>query len=366
MDRDMLYQVALTMVPQIGDVHMASLLQHFETAEEVFSAGRRVLDKIPGIGPVRSKSIRSFKDFSKAEKELDFTRKYGIQVLCRNHPGYPKRLLHCYDAPSLLYYKGNADINTSRILAIIGTRNHTGYGREITGHIIRELAPYEVLIVSGLAYGIDAVAHKASLDNRLQTIGVIAHGLDRIYPPVHASLARAMIQSGGLLTDLRSGTAPDKQNFPKRNRIVAGIADAVVVIETDIKGGSMITAELANSYNKDVFALPGKVTDAKSTGCNYLIRSNKAALATSGKDILEYMNWSNPVMPKNIHQKKLFIDLTPEEKRITEMLSEQTSAHIDEINLHCRLSSSAIAAAMLHLELEGIITALPGKHYKLS
>jgi DNA processing protein len=175
-----------------------------------------------------------------------------------------------------------------------------------------------------------------------------------------------MTRSGGLLTDLRSGTAPDKQNFPKRNRIVAGIADAVVVVETDIKGGSMITAELANNYNKDVFAIPGKVTDVKSAGCNYLIRSNKAALATSGKDILEYMNWSNPATTKNIHQKKLFIDLAPEEKKITEMLSEQASVHIDEINLHCGLSSSSIAAAMLHLELEGIIIALPGKHYKLS
>lgn len=366
MDRDIVYQIALTMVPQIGDIHAASLLQHFKNAEAIFSAGRPVLDKIPGIGPVRSKSIKNFKDFDKAEKELEFTAKYGIQVVNRHHPAYPKRLLHCYDAPSLLYYKGNADLNTQRVLAIIGTRSHTAYGKEITGEIVRELAAANVLVVSGLAYGIDAVAHKASLDNELQTIGVIAHGLDRIYPAAHTSLARAMIQSGGLLTDLRSGTAPDKQNFPKRNRIVAGIADAVLVIETDIKGGSMITAELANNYNKDVFAIPGKVTDAKSAGCNYLIRNNKAALATSGKDILEFMNWSDTTISKTTRQKKLFIDLSPEEKMITEILEEHTSVHLDEINLRCGLSSSAIAAAMLHLELEGIVTTLPGKHYKLS
>ncbi|MBS1752386.1 MAG: DNA-protecting protein DprA [Bacteroidetes bacterium] len=366
MDKDLIYQIALTLVPQIGDVHAASLLQHFNSAEEIFSAGRSTLDKIPGIGPIRSKSIKTFNDFSKAEKELEFSRKYCIQVIHRQHPAYPKRLLHCYDAPSLLYYKGNADLNTTRILAIIGTRSHTGYGKEITNQIIRELASSKVLIVSGLAYGIDAIAHKASLDNGMQTIGVIAHGLDRIYPTAHTALARSMTQSGGLLTDLRSGTAPDKQNFPRRNRIVAGIADAVLVIETDIKGGSMITAELANNYNKDVFAVPGKVTDAKSAGCNYLIRNNKAALATSGKDILEFMNWSNTAISKTIHQKKLFVDLSPEEKMITEILGENTSVHIDEINLRCGLSSSSIAAAMLHLELEGIITTLPGKHYKLS
>lgn len=366
MDRDILYQIALTMVPHIGDVHAASLLQHFNSAEEIFSAGKPVLDKIQGIGPVRSKSIRAFKDFSKAEKEIEFTRKYGIQVIHRQHPAYPKRLLHCYDGPSLLYYKGNADLNTSRVLAIIGTRSNTGYGKEITTQIIRELASSKVLIVSGLAYGIDAVAHKASLDNEMQTIGVIAHGLDRIYPPAHTSLARAMTQSGGLLTDLRSGTTPDKQNFPKRNRIVAGMADAVLVIETDIKGGSMITAELANNYNKDVFAIPGKVTDSKSAGCNYLIRNNKAALATSAKDILEFMNWSNAAMSKNIHQKKLFVELNPEEKMIIEILEGNTSVHIDEIHLRCGLNSSSIAAAILHLELEGIISTLPGKHYKLS
>ncbi len=366
MDRDMLYQIALTMVPQIGDVHAASLLQYFKSAEEVFSASRSVLDKIPGIGPVRSKSIKDFKDFNKAEKELEFTGKYGIQVIHRQHPAYPKRLLHCYDAPSLLYYKGNADLNTSKVLAIIGTRSHTSYGKDITTQIVRELAPSKVLIISGLAYGIDAVAHKASLDNEMQTIGVIAHGLDRIYPSAHTALARAMIQSGGLLTDLRSGTAPDKQNFPRRNRIVAGIADAILVIETDIRGGSMITAELANNYNKDVFAVPGKVTDPKSAGCNYLIRNNKAALVTSGKDILEFMNWSNTAKSKTIQQKKLFIDLSPEEKLITEILNENESVHIDEINLRCGLSSSSIAAAILHLELEGIISTLPGKHYKLS
>ncbi|HEX5026918.1 MAG TPA: DNA-processing protein DprA [Agriterribacter sp.] len=364
MSGDLFYHIALTMVPHIGDVHAKELLQHFGEAERVFAARKSELDRFPGIGTVRSKSIKSFTGFKRVEEELCFIEKYKIKVLTQHAKDYPKRLLHCYDAPLVLYYRGNANLNEQKVVAVIGTRNPTDYGKEMTCKIIEDLAQHKAVIISGLAYGIDALAHKTSLKNNLQTIGVLAHGLDRIYPAAHHSLAREITTQGGLLTDFMSGTKPDKQNFPKRNRIVAGIADATVVIETNMNGGSMITAELANNYNKDVFAVPGKTTDAKSIGCNYLIKSNKAALITSGKDISDFMSWIHPTAARKPKQKELFVELAPAEKKVLEIISEKESISIDDINLQSGLSSSSIAAAILNLELNDLITSLPGKIYK--
>jgi len=225
------------------------------------------------------------------------------------------------------------------------------------------LHSYDVLVVSGLAYGIDAIAHKLAIKTGLKTIGVLAHGLDRIYPPAHRSLAKEMIEQGGLLTDFMSGDEPDRQNFPKRNRIVAGLADATIVIETGIKGGSMITAELANGYNKDVFAFPGRVKDAKSEGCNYLIRKNKAALISHANDLIEFMNWEEKKGEPKI-QRSLFVKLTAQEEKIMNVISEKESIHIEEICAACALKSSEIASAILNLELQSVIQALPGKRYK--
>ncbi|MCO5238213.1 MAG: DNA-processing protein DprA [Chitinophagaceae bacterium] len=362
---DLLYHIALTMVPNIGDVHARALLDIFGNAENIFSAKRAKLDTLPGIGAIRSKSIKTFKEFSRAEEELRFIEKYKISVLRYTDPAYPKRLLNCYDAPSLLYFKGNADLNAPKILAVIGTRSHTEYGKEMTYAIIEDLAQYGILIISGLAYGIDTLAHRAAVKNKLCTVGVLAHGLDRIYPSPNKSLAKEMMENGGLLSDFKSGTQPDKQNFPRRNRIVAGMADATLVVETQINGGSMITAELANGYNKDVFALPGRSTDPRSAGCNFLIRSNKAALITSAKDIIEFMNWGTPLEKRKIIQKELFIELTEQEKTIMNIIREKESVSIDEITPGCNFSSSAIAGALLNLELQGIIARLPGKLYKL-
>ncbi|MCC6289765.1 MAG: DNA-protecting protein DprA [Chitinophagaceae bacterium] len=366
MNNDILHHIALTLVPQIGDVQMRELLQHFESAKDIFLTKKTNLEKIPGIGSIRAQHIKAFKDFSRAEEEIAFTEKYKIQILTPGNPNYPKRLLNCYDSPSVLYYKGTADLNTAKIISVIGSRTHTEYGREMTTRIIEELAEHKVLVVSGLAYGIDAIAHKIALKNDLPTVGILAHGLDRIYPSAHSSLAKDMIKDGGILSDFMSGTKPDKQNFPKRNRIVAAIADATIVIETSLQGGSMITAELAGNYNKDVFAVPGKATDVKSAGCNYLVRSNKAALITCGKDIIDFMNWDTRVSPKKIRQAVLFTELTPEQTAIVELLSKKDAVHIDEINLNCDFSSSIIAAAILNLELQGLIISLPGKLYKLN
>jgi DNA processing protein len=365
---ELLYQLALTDVPNIGCVHAKILAQEFGSAEKIFKAKQQLLEKIEGIGEVRAKAIKSFSDFSKAEEEIKFIEKYNIKPLFLSDKNYPQRLLNCYDSPTLLYYKGDADLNVSKIVAIIGTRNHTDYGKQQTEKLVKELSSQNVLIVSGMAFGIDAIAHKASVKNNLPTIGVLAHGLDQMYPPEHSNLAKEMIKhGGGLLTEFRSKTKPDKHNFPTRNRIVAGMSDAVIVMESGEKGGSLITAELANGYNKDVFAMPGKVTDNKSAGCNFLIRNNKAMLLTDAEELIEVMGWEeNSKKSKVKSQKELFIELSKDEKIIVDMLKEKETTHIDEINIRSGLSSSAIAVAILNLELQGVVATLPGKLYRLN
>lgn len=365
MNKELLYRIALTLIPNIGPVQAKLLLQHYE-AEEIFKAKKSSLEKIEGIGSIRANNISLFDDFKIAEKEMDFLEKYKVQPLFITDKGYPQRLLNCYDSPTLLYYKGDASLNLSKIIAIVGTRNHTEYGKQLTEKFVGDLSDSGIVIISGLAYGIDAVAHKAAIKNKLTTIGVLAHGLDQVYPSQHTALAKDMLkQNGGLLTEFRSGSRPDKHNFPARNRVVAGMSDAVVVVETGIKGGSMITAELANGYNKDVFAFPGRVTDNKSGGCNYLIRSNKAVLLTEADELLELMNWKETREVRSKKQKELFIELTAEEKIILDLLNEKDEIHIDEINLRSGLSNSAIAAAILSLELQNVIFCLPGKRYSL-
>lgn len=293
MSNDLLYQLSLTLVPNIGPVQAKILLQHFDAAE-IFKARKTALEKIEGIGGIRANNIKAFTDFSKAEEEIGFIEKYKIKSLFLTDKDYPQRLLNCYDSPILLYYRGTADLNGSKVIAIVGTRNNSDYGKQVTEKLIKELATQNVLIVSGLAFGIDAIAHKSAIKNQLPTVGVLGHGLDQIYPSEHSGLAKDMIKHrGGLLTEFRSHSKPDKHNFPIRNRIVAGMSDATIVIETGIKGGSMITAELANGYNKDVFAFPGRTSDTKSAGCNYLIKNNKAVLLTDAQELIEMMGWES-------------------------------------------------------------------------
>jgi len=366
MTNELLYQIALTLIPNIGPVQAKILLQQYEPAD-IFKAKKSALEKIEGIGTVRAASIKAFVDFSIAEHEIAFIEKYKIKPLFIGSNEYPKRLLNCYDSPTLLYYRGDADLNHEKIISIIGTRNHTDYGKQITEQLIEELIEQNIMVISGLAYGIDAIAHKAALKNNLKTIGVLAHGLDQVYPSQHTNLAKDMIKAGGgLLTEFRSKTKPDKHNFPIRNRIVAGICDATIVAETGIKGGSMITAELANNYNKDVFAFPGRTNDSKSAGCNYLIKNNKAVLLTDAQELIELMNWEPRKKPVVKKQKELFIELSPEEKLVIDILKEKESVHIDEINLKSGLSSSSVAAAILNLELQNVVLSLPGKLYQIA
>jgi DNA processing protein len=366
MDSELIFQLALTQVPQIGFVHARILVQQLGSASAIFKASHDTLEKIEGIGEVRARSIRHFSAFASAEKEIHFLEKYKVNALFMTAPEFPKRLLNCYDHPVLLFYKGSANLNASRVVAIVGTRTNSEYGKQFADKLVKELRDLGVLIISGLAFGIDAIAHRCAIKNNLPTIGVVAHGLDQMYPPEHSGLAKEMIkEGGGLLTELRSGVKPDKHHFPGRNRIVAGISDAVVVIETGIKGGSMITADLANSYNRDVFAVPGKTTDVKSAGCNHLIQSNKAILLTDAQQLIETLGWEEKPKTRRITQRELFIPLSEEEKVVVTILAEKENMHIDELNLRSGLHSSAIAAAILNLEMQNVIQCLPGRMYKL-
>ena len=366
MSDSLLYKIALTLIPNIGPVQAKILLQHF-SPEQIFRTKRTSLEKIEGIGGVRANNIKVFDNFSVAEDEIAFIEKYKINSLFITDKNYPQRLLNCYDSPTLLYYRGDADLNASKIVSVIGTRSNTDYGKQVTESLIKELTSLNVSVVSGLAYGIDAIAHKAALKNNLPTIGVLAHGLDQIYPLQHANLAKEMVKNGGgILTEFRSSTKPDKHNFPIRNRIVAGISDATIVIETGLKGGSIITAELANGYNKDVFAIPGRITDTKSAGCNALIKSNRAALLTEVSDLVSYLGWEEkPKKHLQRPQKELFIELTADEKMVIDILKEKESIHIDELNLKSGLTSSEVAAVILNLELQNVIASMPGKLYRL-
>ena len=365
MHHDLLHRIALTLTPNIGDVRAKALLERFGSASSIFSAPKKQLESIEGIGTIAANSIKYFNDYKICEEEISFIEKNNITPLFISDENYPKRLLNCYDSPTLLYYKGNADLNASKIISIVGTRNNSDYGKVTCENLLQDLAEEDVLVISGLAFGIDTIAHKASLKNKLKTVGVLAHGLDKIYPAQNKSLAKEMLTHGGLLTDFRSGTKPDRQNFPSRNRIVAGICDALIVIESSIKGGSLISAELANSYNKDVFAIPGRVNDLRSEGCNYLIKNNKSLLITSADDLLHIMNWKDE--PKKVKkQRELFIELTPDEKIITDILAQQETIQIDQLYLKSGLSSSAVANALLMLEMQGVITMMPGKVFKLS
>lgn len=363
-NNDLLYRIALTLIPNIGCVQAKTLVDFYGSAENVFKAKKKELSGIDNIGLVRAANIKSFEAFSAAEAEIKFIEKYKIQPLFITDKNYPQRLLHCYDLPTLLYYRGNADLNTSKIISIVGTRNNTDYGKQVTEKLVNELATLDVLVVSGLAFGIDVIAHKCALENKLATVGVLAHGLQTIYPRQHKTMAKVMLEHGGLLTEFKHNDKPDKFNFPRRNRIAAGMADATIVVETAVKGGSMITAELANNYNRDVFAVPGRTTDAKSAGCNYLIQSNKAVLFTDATALMENMGWQAKKVQKKL-QAELFIDLSNDEKLIIDILKEKDLTHIDEINMRSNLASSSIAAAILNLELQNIVAGLPGKMYKL-
>lgn len=363
MSQTLLCEIALTFIPGIGPVSAKSLLAHCGSAENVFRESFFMLSRVPGIGPVMAKSVSGFSDFERAEKELLFIEKHRIRPLFFTHPDYPYRLKQIADGPVMLFVRGGMDLNAERILGIVGTRKPSAHGKEICRQLIAGLRSSECRIISGMAYGIDIIAHREALRNEMLTAAVVAHGLDRMYPPGHIHTAREMIaREGAIVTEFATGTKPDAPNFPRRNRIVAGLCDAILVIESAEQGGSLITADLAFQYDRDVMAVPGRPADHGSTGCNKLIKSNKACLVEDASDVLKIMNWDQETRPVN-NQQSLPLDLTKDEKFVLETL-ENAIHSIDKLTAMVQMPPGKLSHVLLELELRDLIETLPGKKYK--
>lgn len=363
---DKLYQLALTLVPGIGHVLVKNLVSYAGSAEQVFGLSKARLLKIPGIGDKTASEIRRQTVMAEAEKQLLLAEKEDVNLLFYTDKEYPNRLKQIYDAPSLIYFRGTADLNHTRILSIVGSRKATGYGKSFVQHLLKEIKSSNIIIVSGLAYGIDIAAHKAALAEDIPTIGVLASGIDIIYPDLHRKYAQAMLANGGLLSEYPIGTTPDPARFPARNRIIAGLSDATLVVEAAAKGGALITADLAADYDREVFALPGNVNHETSAGCNNLIKKNIAQLITSPEDLSFYLQWEQSAV--GVESKKSFIEdefSTEEWAVISTLLDNGQSLHIDEISWRSQTQISQLASILLSLEFKGLIDSLPGKKFAL-
>lgn len=350
----------------IGPRLSRQLLAHCGSVDQIFAMSKKELSLVPGIGKVGADYIHSKSYLAEAEAELIFVEKNEISLVWFEDNAYPRRLKHCEDAPLVLYYKGAGSLNPKRVVSIVGTRNATMYGKKIVEDLVQDLQALEVQVVSGLAYGIDIHAHRQCVKHEVSTVGVLGHGLDRIYPAAHREIALQMLDKGGLITEFCSGTIPDRVNFPMRNRIIAGMADVTVVVEAAIKGGALITAEIANSYNRDVCAFPGSLDQEYSAGCNYLIKTHRAQLIRGIDDLSYLMGWDaeGPL----VHSKQLSLlppSLTKDEQRVYELLQQKEQVNIDDIALHCAWPQSKLAIVLLEMEMKGVLLALPGKVFKL-
>lgn len=361
MNDELIYSIALTRIPGIGPITARSLLSFCGDARAVFESTPSSLLKIPGIGKQAIRAIRSFTAFDEIKGEIEWYNKRGIRILSIQEREFPYRLKHTPDGPLILFTEGKCDLNSARMIAVIGTRKPSAYGTKMVEDLVSGMAGMNCVVVSGMAYGIDIQAHRCAVRNDIPTIGVLAHGLDRIYPSMHAEVAREIIRSGGaMISEFPRGTDPDAMNFPKRNRVVSGMCDGVIVIESSTKGGSMITADLAVQYDREVLAVPGRITDSRSHGCNVLIKTQKAQLIESIDDILEALNWDLGDQPTE-SQIKIPEDLTKDEKFVLEFLGEN-SRHIEEIHAHCG-SIRNVPQVLLELELRGLACCHPGKMY---
>lgn len=368
LQNELYYTLALLQVEGVGDILAKKLIHHCGSAEEVFKAKKATLAKIEGIGKSLLKNIQDKTVFQKTENELHFIEKENINLWYYQDNHYPERLKQCIDAPVLLFQSGNIDLSNRKIISIVGTRQITTYGSEFTKKLIEELIPLNPIIVSGFAYGVDIVAHQAAMDFNLQTIGVLAHGLNQIYPKTHKKYMVKMEENGGFLTEFWSDSKPDRENFVKRNRIVAGMSEATIVIESAEKGGSLITAQIANDYNRDVFAVPGRTTDKYSQGCNNLIKTQRANVLTSVADLIYILNWeinSKNKKEQKAIQKQLFVSLNEEEQKIYEYLQKKNNETIDIIALDCEIPIFKTSSILLNMELKGVIRPLPGKIFEL-
>lgn len=366
MSENIKYAIALSQLKGVGSVTAKKLLSFAGSYSQVFKLSKKDLLNIDGVGTVLAhKLINQFNDrtlWTKVDNELAFIDEHNIDFACYKDKKYPYHLAQCEDGPIVVFSKGNIFLNNTKLLSIVGTRNITEYGKEMCEAFVKDLADLNIVVISGLAYGVDSYAHKMCVKHNIQTVGVLAHGLDRIYPATNRRLAQDMCDNGGLMTEFISGTNPDRENFPKRNRIIAGLADATLVIESASKGGSLITAEIANSYSRDVFAIPGRIGDDKSAGCNYLIRNNKAHLVENVKQLTQLMGWDEA--DKKPVQKSLFIELTPKEEQIITSFANENSLHIDQLAQQSQMGIGQLAMHLLEMEFKGLIKPLPGKIYK--
>ncbi len=366
MDNDLLYKIAITQIDKIGAILAKNLISYCGGVKEVFEKSESELSKIPGIGLVNAKYIRNPIVFEKAEKILNNIREKGTKTLFYLDKDYPSRLKNYNDSPILLYTEGTNCFNNPRTLGVVGTRNATIRGKLILEDLIKGIKEYDVTIVSGLAFGIDAHAHNTCVENQIPNIAVLGNGFDITYPNQHASLRKKIAQNGDILSEFPMQLKPDKGNFPMRNRIIAALSDALLVVESDTKGGSMITAKMAFNYNKDVLAIPGRIDDRYSKGTNNLIKSNIASLIEDASDIAKVMNWRKKGIASAV-QMKLFNDLSKDEKIIINILksTELDSLSIDKIHYESHFSSGKLSSLLLQLEFKGIIESLPGSRYML-
>lgn len=367
MNQERLSFLALHLTPGIGDYLVKQLISYCGSAEVVFKTPKGKLLKIPGIGPATAEALKASSSFQLAEQELTKAEQEDTEILFYTDKKYPHRLKEIEDAPSVLYYKGTLDLNTEKSVAIVGTRQATEYGKEVVSKIVEDLKPHQAVIVSGLAYGIDIQAHKQALKSELPTLAVMGSGMDVIYPSAHKDTAKKIIHNGALLTENCFGTKPDAHNFPARNRIIAGLCDALIVVEAAEKGGALITAEIANTYNKDVFAVPGSLGETYSEGCNKLIRNNKATIYTSIHDLEYLMNWSvGDSFPKKKKVKYDFSSFTEDEQKILSILYDKKApVMIDELTVRSGVSPSLLASLLLSLEFGNVVKSLPGKQFTL-
>lgn len=368
MDQDRLYFLALHFVPGVGDYLVKQLISYCGSATEVFKTPKGKLLKIPGIGEVTATAIINGKTVAHAEKEFRKAEKEETRILFFTDKGYPSRLKSIEDAPSLLYVKGNVNLHHPKTVGIIGTRQATAYGKENVEKLVADLAIHQVVIISGLAYGIDIHAHKQALKHQLPTLAVMGSGMDIIYPAAHKDTVKKMFEAeGGLITENHFGTKPDAHHFPARNRIIAGMCDALIVVEAAVKGGALITAEIANSYNKDVFAIPGNTQQTYSEGCNKLIKTNRAHLLTSIKDLEYIMNWSPESAGKEKTPSLRLDDFTSEEQKLLAILKEKNApVLVDELAWKSGLAQGTLASLLLTLEMKNAVQVLPGKMFRLA
>lgn len=359
------YKIGISQIPGVGSILAKKLIAYTGSIEAVFKEKKKNLLKIPGIGTTLAEVIVNSQNLDKAEVEIEFIKKYEIKYYFYLDENYPFRLKQCPDAPIMLFSKGNVDFNKEKVISIVGTRNATEYGKDFCSRFVSDMAARHsnLIIVSGLAYGIDIAAHRAALKNNIPTVAVLAHGLSTLYPAAHRNSAKEIVNNGALVTDFTSDITPERNNFVKRNRIIAGLADATIVVESGPEGGALITADLANSYNRDVFAYPGKATDEWSKGCNKLIKTNKAAMLESVEDLEYIMGWD--VARSEPKQMSLFHNLTEEEQLIVNLLTEENNLMIDILCLRADQPVSKISPLLLKLEFMGLIKSLPGKVYRL-